>query len=118
MGTTTESLDVLEGHWRACVGCVKVLQCLDTNACVGGNASTCLEGHTGAYCSVCDRGYYSAHDGCRACSEAGYVGTLLAGVGVLVVGVALVCCLQRCALRAGFTAAQAHEAQKKFRSIL
>ena len=71
-------VDIYPGYWRTGDGSYLVYECIDhKDACVGsvesGNSSLlCKPGHRGAYCSVCEVGYfYDASGDCARCDSSG-----------------------------------------------
>lgn len=69
-GMTLKSLSLESGWWRRDERSDDVRKCKNPLACTGGNiTSTCQEGHTGPYCSICKDGYtLDAFEMCEECS--------------------------------------------------
>ncbi|GMI50669.1 hypothetical protein TeGR_g7247, partial [Tetraparma gracilis] len=95
-GMTLETMLIEAGFWRTDLASFDVRACPVAAACVGGNASTtvngtidyCRAGHIGPYCNLCEDGY--APDAFQLCQEcktgAGDVAYTLV---ILVVGLVL-----------------------------
>ncbi|CAM9150882.1 unnamed protein product, partial [Ectocarpus sp. 6 AP-2014] len=85
---TLDALVIEPGYWRATPSSENVLECYNTDACLGGvtgSESYCLEGYEGPYCAVCSGGY-TARLGmvCSKCSDR--TGSIALGVSVSVAG--------------------------------
>ena len=83
-GTTTASMRVLPGWWRSNEQCMPLL-CPLEHLCLGTSTNDtipCKEGSEGAYCAVCESGYYATFQGCEACVEYEYFGALVIIIGL------------------------------------
>jgi hypothetical protein len=58
-GVNVTNLPVLPSFWRTTRTSTDVRHCFSPEACLGGPdpEQSCAEGHTGAYCGVCEEGY-------------------------------------------------------------
>lgn len=53
-----------------------VAPCYPPERCLGGRFANCREGHTGAYCSLCEEGWYMKNDLCQQCEAPSYIAFL------------------------------------------
>ena len=69
-GMTLQSLYLKPGYWRVTEESTYIHRCFDAELCLGGADlnNTCLEGHTGPYCEVCEEGYAKSQGACVKCS--------------------------------------------------
>eukprot|EP00903_Cladosiphon_okamuranus_P016020 g14792.t1 len=93
---TLDKLIIDRGYWRATESSTDILECYNTDACLGGvtgSAGYCLEGYEGPYCAICSEGY-TAQIGltCSKCSDStgGIVLAAVVAVVALLVAVAVV----------------------------
>ncbi|GMI48731.1 hypothetical protein TrCOL_g5693 [Triparma columacea] len=67
---TLQSLYLKPGYWRVTEESTYIHRCFSNELCLGGADlnNTCLEGHTGPYCEVCEEGYAKSQGSCVKCS--------------------------------------------------
>ena len=68
-GMTLQTLALKPGTWRTDPESIDIRDCPVEDACVGGNATYCLEGHLGPYCNLCEDGFSKdVFNICHLCS--------------------------------------------------
>ena len=66
-------MELNKGYWRSMVTSTVINECLLSDACPGGNATTCSEGYTGVLCHTCigndGQGSFWARSRKHACNK-------------------------------------------------
>ena len=98
-----EELPLELGWWRAINTTDQLHRCYTSGFCPNLNGSNCYEGHTGAFCEVCEPGWHRVAGGCSSCeADSGSIAVTAAvpaGLGLIFV-VSLLCHMRRTHVKA------------------